>query len=95
MRGKSRTTVFGNVGLSLLRRNMDSNINDYLNNNLNEVLQVPFGLSGATWSVIIETLESSIDFIIRSKNPGLAAELGDFRDLVMKSIDISIGKETA
>jgi hypothetical protein len=74
---------------------MDTNINDYLDNNLNEVLQVPFGLSGATWSVIIETLESSIDFIIESKNPGLAAELGDFRDLVMKSIDISIGKETA
>jgi hypothetical protein len=74
---------------------MDTNINDYLNNNLNEVLQVPFGLSGATWSVIIETLESSIDFIIESQNPGLAAELGDFRDLVMKSIDISIGKETA
>ena len=70
---------------------MDTNINDHLNNNLNEVLQVPFALSGATWSVIIETLESSIDFIIKSRNPGLAAELGDFRDLVMKSIDIAIG----
>jgi hypothetical protein len=70
---------------------MDTNIDEYLNNNLNEVLQVPFALSGATWSVIIETVESSINFIINNGNPGLAAELGDFRDLVMKSIDIAIG----
>jgi len=93
MLGKSGTTVFGSVGLSLLRRDMDTKVNDYLNSNLNEVLQVPFGLSGATWSVIIETLESSINFIINSGNPGLAAELGDFRDLVIKSIDIAIPTE--
>ena len=93
MRGKSRTAVFGSVGLSLLRRNMDTNINDYLDNNLNEVLPVQFALSGATWSVIIETLESSIDFIINKANPGLAAELGDVRDLVIKSIDIAIPQE--
>jgi hypothetical protein len=72
---------------------MDTKVNDYLNSNLNEVLQVPFGLSGATWSVIIETLESSINFIINSGNPGLAAELGDFRDLVIKSIDIAVPTE--
>jgi hypothetical protein len=93
MLGKSGTAVFGSVGLSLLRRDMDTKVNDYLNSNLNEVLQVPFGLSGATWSVIIETLESSINFIINSGNPGLAAELGDFRDLVIKSIDIAIPTE--
>jgi hypothetical protein len=72
---------------------MDTNINDYLNNNLNDVLPVQFALSGATWSVIIETLESSIDFIINKANPGLAAELGDVRDLVIKSIDIAIPQE--
>lgn len=93
MLGKSGTAVFGSVGLSLLRRDMDTKVNDYLNSNLNEVLQVPFGLSGATWSVIIETLESSINFIINSGNPGLAAELGDFRDLVIKSIDIAVPTE--
>ena len=71
---------------------MDFNVNEYLNENLNEVLPVQFGLSGATWSVVIETLESSIDFIISKANPGLAAKLGDLRDLIIKSIDIATGK---
>jgi hypothetical protein len=69
-------------------------LKEYLDKTSTDIQPVTFKVSGGTWGFILETLESSIDFIIAKGSPGLAEELGDIRDLIELSLETVI-PETA